>query len=147
MVGKSDRRWRSVGTGEKRKGARNKTIAGIVKASARRVQRPWRRYKNASKTRCPMPTGRPANGLPGCREHSAVLSAAGKKRSGAVAPEENIGAGTGIHIPRNTARSITKSSGLASEEPKKCRRKWAAMAIKFAKTAESGRADFDAVIS
>ena len=50
----------------------------------------------------PLPMGRPANGLPGRREHSAVLSAAEKKRSSARALEEIIGASTGIHIPHNT---------------------------------------------
>ena len=110
---------------EKRKGVKNKTIAGTAKVSVRHVQRLWRRYKNASKAGYPLPMGRPANGLPGRREHSAVLSAAEKKRSSARALEEIIGASTGIHIPHNTIHSIMKSNGLASDDlKKKGRRKW-----------------------
>ena len=69
--------------------------------------------------------GRPADGLPGRREHSAVLSAYCKHRYGAVRTEVLIEQNEGMHIPHSTIHGITRDNGLASREPKRERRsKW-----------------------
>ena len=68
---------------EKRKGGRNKAIAETAGVSVRWVQYLWRRYGNESRVACPLPMGRPATGLPGRLEHSAILWAAGGERTGA----------------------------------------------------------------
>ena len=69
--------------------------------------------------------GRPANGLLGRREHSAVLSAYCKHRYEAVRTEGLIEQNERIRIPHNTIHGIMRDSGLASREPKKeRRRKW-----------------------
>ena len=56
---------------EKRKGRRNKKIAETAGVSTRWVKKLWARYKDAPNVSYPLPMGRPVNGLPGRREHSA----------------------------------------------------------------------------
>ena len=65
---------------EKRKGRRDKQIAETAGVSTRWVQRLWARYKDLPNVAYPLPMGRPVNGLPGCREHSSVLTAKSGRR-------------------------------------------------------------------
>ena len=110
---------------EKRKGRRNKQIAETAGVSIRWVQKLWARYKNSPSATYPLPMGRPANGLPGRREHSAVLSVNNGQRRGARNMEARIEKETGMHIPHNTIHEILMDNSLASEESgKKKRRKW-----------------------
>ena len=59
--------------GEKRKGTCNKKIAETMNVSVRWVQALWARYRDDQSMVYPYPMGRPENGLPGRREHSAIL--------------------------------------------------------------------------
>ena len=67
---------------EKRKGRRNKQIAETAGVSIRWVQKLWARYKDFQSVTYPRPMGRPVNGLPGRREHSAVLTVNDGQRRG-----------------------------------------------------------------
>ncbi len=110
---------------EKRKGRRNKQIAETAGVSIRWVQKLWARYKDSSNITYPLPMGRHVNGLPGRREHSAVLAVNDGQRRGARNMEARIEKETGIHIPHNTIHEILMDNSLASEESgKKKRRKW-----------------------
>ena len=71
-----------------------------------------------------MPMGRPRGSLP-YREHSAVLTARRENHVGAVRLHRRIEKGTGMNIPYNRIRRILRDVDLASERPKKSkRRKW-----------------------
>ena len=73
----------------------------------------------------PAPMGRPEDGALGCREHSAVLTARTEERLGAVRLHGIIMDSTGINIPYNKIHQISRDENLASEHPKKSkRRKW-----------------------
>lgn len=110
---------------EKRNGAKNRTIAEAMGVSVRWVQKLQGRYGRAQEISYPLPMGRRVSGLPGRREHSAVLSAADGEYSGARTLERVIEKQAGLHIPHNTLHKVMLDSGLASEEPgKKQRRKW-----------------------
>ena len=93
--------------------------------SVRWIQALYSRYKYDTKPVYPYPIGRPAKGLPGRREHAAVLSARTTKRLGAMRIESTIQANLGIHIPHNTIHGILLENDIAKEErQKKQRRKW-----------------------
>ena len=125
MVGKLDEskvRWIIQ---QKRKGCRNKEIADAMSVSVRWVQAVWARYKGRPTITYPLQMGRPANSLPGRREHSAVISVKTEQHAGARHLEKNIESDTGIHIPHNIIHRIMIENDLAAEEKKKkCRRKW-----------------------
>ena len=73
----------------------------------------------------PAPMGRPEDGIPGCREHSAVLTARTEEHLGAVHLHGVIMDSTGINIPYNKIHQISRDENPASEHPKKSkRRKW-----------------------
>ena len=58
---------------EKRKCTANRVIAQAIDVSVRWVQKLYSRYKDKTEMSHPYPMCRPAKGLPGRREHSAVL--------------------------------------------------------------------------
>ncbi len=98
----------------------NAQIAESMNVSVIWVKKLWSRYKNCTGTiTYPLKMGRPENGLPGRREHSAVLSARGKHQRGAVWVEKSIEQDTGIHIPHNTIHDIIKENDLVEKNPKK----------------------------
>ena len=75
--------------------------------------------------------GRPEDGIPGRREHSAVLTTQTEDHLGAVRLHGIIRNSTGINIPYNKIHQILRDENLASEHPKKSkRRKW----IRFGRT-------------
>ena len=91
------------------------------------------RYRNVEIDRIayPAPMGRPRDGLRGRREHSAVLTASRENHVGAVRLHRRIEESTGIDIPYNKIHQILRDEDLASEQPKKSkRRKW----IRFERT-------------
>ena len=111
---------------QKRAGMLTRQISRTMGISISWTKKIWARYRHAGDAiTYPAPMSRPANGLPGRREHSAVLSAYCKHRYGAVRTEGLIEQNEGIHIPHNTIHGIMRDNGLASREPKKeRRRKW-----------------------
>lgn len=112
---------------EKRKGAKtNKQIADSMGVSVIWIKKLWSRYRNCmGPITYPAKMGRPENGLPGRREHSAVLSVRGKHRKGAVRAEQAIKQDVGIHITHNTIHQIMRDNDLADKQPKKSQqRKW-----------------------
>ena len=69
--------------------------------------------------------GRPKDGIPGRRERSAVLTARTEEHLGTVRLHGVIMDSTGINIPYNKIHQILRDENLASEHPKKSkRRKW-----------------------
>ena len=89
------------------------------------VKKLWARYRHGTLIVYPGQTGRPAGGLAGRREHSAVLSTCGRYRYGAVRIEGVIQRGTGIQIPHGTMHVIMRENGLVARHPRKeRRRKW-----------------------
>ena len=118
---------------QKQKGETTSSIAETMNVSTRWVKKLWARYRyaDAGKIVYPVPTGRPKNGLPGRREHSAVLTARTGDHLGTVRLHGIIKASTGIDIPCNTIHKMLRDENLASENPKKSRRhKW----IRFERT-------------
>ena len=112
---------------ERRKGKPCSMIAKEMDISTRWVQKLCKRYSGVpiSAISYPKPLGRPQNGLPGRREHSAVLSGVSDDCSGAVALEGEIERTTGIHIPHSIIHSILRDADIAEEQSKKSkRRKW-----------------------
>jgi len=110
---------------EKRKGTYNREIAEAMKVSVRWIQALWARYQNSQEFVYPYEMGRPPNGLPGRREHSAVLSTITDECLGASRIESGIEENVGIHIPHNTIHKILLDNDVAKEERKKKRqRKW-----------------------
>ena len=111
----------------------NRQIADTMGISEIWVKKLWARYKGVEPDRIVYPAsmGRPENGLPGRREHSAVLSAHCRHRQGAVRTERLIEGEEGIHIPHNAVHGIMRDNGLSVRQPKKSkRRKW----IRFERT-------------
>ena len=100
---------------KKRKGGMTDAqIAKSMNVSAIWVKKLWSRYRNCPGTiTYPLKMGRPENGLPGRREHSAVLSTQGRPRRGAVRVEKSIEQDIGIHIPHNTIQDIMRENDLA----------------------------------
>ena len=118
---------------QKRKGMTNARIAETMCISVRWVKKISARYSNidADKIVYPMPMGRPRDSLPGRREHSAVLTARRENHVGAVRLHRRIEESTGMNIPYNRIHKILRDEDLASEQPKKSkRRKW----IRFERT-------------
>ena len=118
---------------QKRRGATNAYMAETMNVSVRWVKMLCARYRNVEIDRIayPVPMGRPRDGLPGRREHSAVLTARRENHVGAVRLHRRIEGSTGIDIPYNRIRQILRDEDLASEQPKKSkRRKW----IRFERT-------------
>ena len=64
---------------QKRKGVAISSIAETMNVSARWVKKLWARYRHADAGRITYPAtmGRPKNGLPGRRKHSAALARTG----------------------------------------------------------------------
>ena len=112
---------------EKSKGIKtNAEIAESMNISVRGVQKLWARHRGkvSSEISHPKPMGRPEVGLPGRREHSAVLafqsvpSCSGTRQD---LIKENIG----THIPNMTIHKILREENLAQKQPKKSKkRKW-----------------------
>ena len=99
--------------------------------SARWVKKLWARYRytDPGKIVYPAPMGRPESRLPGRRKHSAVLAARTEDHLGAMRLHGIIIIiimdSTGINIPYNQIHQILRDENLASEHPKKSRRrKW-----------------------
>ena len=118
---------------QKRRGATNAYMAETMNASVRWVKTLCARYRNVEIDRIayPVPMGRPRDGLPGRREHSAVLTARRENHVGAVRLHRRIEESTGIDIPYNKIHQILRDGDLASGQPKKSkRRKW----IRFERT-------------
>ena len=127
---KSKARWIIA---QKRKGMTNARIAETMCISVRWVKKISARYSNidADKIVYPMPMGRPRDSLPGRREHSTVLTARRENHVGAVRLHRRIEESTGMNIPYNRIHKILRDEDLASEQPKKSkRRKW----IRFERT-------------
>ena len=79
----------------------------------------------------PPPMGRQESSLPGCREYSAVLAARTEEHFGAMHLRRIIRDSTWINIPYNKIHQILRDENLASEHPKKSRRrKW----VRFERT-------------
>ena len=110
---------------QKRAGMPTRQISRTMGVSTFWTKKLWTRYGHTSDTiTYPAPMGRPANGLPGRRGHSAALSAYCKHRY-AVRTEGLTGQNEGMHILHNTICGIMGDNGLASRGPKKeRRRKW-----------------------
>ena len=103
-----------------------------MNVSTRWVKKLWARYRyTEGAIAYPAPMGRPRNGLPGRKEHSAVLSANRKWQEGSTNLKETIEVNTGIVIPHRTIHKILRDENLASKQPKKNRRrKW----VRFERT-------------
>ena len=65
--------------------------------------------------------GRPVEGLPGRREHSAALSCYSQGRHMAVRIEATVERSIGIHISHHTIHGILKDEELAENQPAKAR--------------------------
>lgn len=99
---------------EKAKGEMtNRQIAESMKVSVRWVQRLWAKYGHLSPptVQFPMPMGRPSAGLPGRREHGAVLGLRASRKGGAARMEGYIERSTGIHIPHKSIHGILEDAG------------------------------------
>ncbi len=102
-------------------------IAKLVGVSARWVRELFSRYGHLQPKDItyPLKMGRPSNGLPGRREHSAVISCCKQNRRMAVRLETIIEEEIGIHISHNTIYRILKDEELVENQPKKAKqRKW-----------------------
>ncbi len=118
---------------EKDKGSTNSCISKAMGVSPRWIRRLYSRYKGQERSSVayPMHTGRPACGLPGRKEHSAVLCAKGNDHVGAVRLHGRIRDVTGINIPYNRIHMVLRDEDLAARQPNKSkRRKW----IRFERT-------------
>ncbi len=108
---------------EKKKGElTNAQIAGTMDVTVRWVQKLWARHKGcpaASEISHPAPMGRPQNGLPGRREHSAVMSARHAEHMGAAGLQQRIANQTGIHIPHGIIHKILRDEEMAEAQPSK----------------------------
>ena len=112
---------------QKRKGTANSRIAEAMGISVRWVKKLCARYGSTSTEKIvyPLPMGRPRDSMPGRREHSAVLTARRENHVGAVRLHKRIAESTGMNIPYNRIHRILRDEDLASEQPKKSRRrKW-----------------------
>ena len=116
----------------KAKGETTSRIAETMNVFTRRVKKLWARYRYTdpdkivySAPSLPPPMGRPESNLPGCKEYSAVPAARTEEQFGAMRLHGIIRDSTGINIPYNKIHQILRDENLASEHPKKSRRrKW-----------------------
>lgn len=105
----------------------NVEIAESMGVSDRWVRKLWSRYRftRPEETTWPPRMGRPVEGLPGRREHSAVLSCCSQGRRMAVRLETMVGRSIGVHISHHLIHGILKNEDLAENQPTKTRqRKW-----------------------
>ena len=93
---------------QKRKGETTSSIAETMNISTRWVKKLWARYRYTDPGRIiyPAPMGMPEDGFPGCREHSAVLTARTEDYLGAVRLHGIIRDSTGINILYNKIHQI-----------------------------------------
>ena len=138
------RKWRHAGRRKVRAGAKldeskvvwivrekakgelsNKQIAEPMGVTVRWVQILWARYKHLlpSEVQYPLPMGRPSAGLPGRREHGAVVGLRASRKGGAARMEGYIERCTGIHIPRRTIHAILEADGEVQKMEKYHRRR------------------------
>ena len=119
---------------QKQNGETTSSIAKTMNISTRWVKKLWARYRYADPDKIVYPAPpveRPENGIPGRREHSAVLTTQTEDHLGAVRLHGIIRNSTGINIPYNKIHQILRDENLTSEHPKKSkRRKW----IRFGRT-------------
>jgi putative transposase len=109
---------------QKEKGTCNQVIAHSMNVSVRWIQKLYSRYRSTGIIPVLQHPGRPKRQITE-QETSLVSSAFEKYRCCAVFLEKTIRINTGIHIPHNIIHRILRSKGLASEQPKKSRkRKW-----------------------
>ena len=102
-------------------------IAESMDVSSRWVRNLWSRYGSTRPEDVTWPPrmGRPAEGLPGRREHSAVTSGCRQGRRMAVRLEAIIEESIGIHISHHVIHRILRDEELAESQPRKARqRKW-----------------------
>ena len=112
---------------QKRNGETTSSIAETMNVSTRWIKKLWARYRYTDPDRIiyPAPMGRPEDGILGRREHSAMLTARTEEHLGTVRLHGVIMDSTGINIPYNKIHQILRDENLASEHPKKSkRRKW-----------------------
>jgi putative transposase len=108
---------------QKENGMPNQQIANSMKVSIRWIQKMHSRYSSTGIIPVLKHPGRPKRRITE-QEASIVVSAFEKYRCCAVFLEKTVDA-CGIHIPHNIIHHILRSKGLASEQPKKSRkRKW-----------------------
>ena len=91
----------------------NKEIAEPMNVTVRWVQILWARYKHLRPpdVQFPRPMGRPSAGLPGRREHGAVVGLRASRKGGAARLEGYIERRTGIHIPHRSIHGILEEAG------------------------------------
>lgn len=120
---------------QKRNGTMNNVeIANSVGVSARWIRKLWSKYKFARLKDITYLTQmrHPFEGLPGRREHSAVISCHGQSRRMDVRLKIIIEEQSGIHIPHHKIHKILKDEGLVKNQPKKSKqRKWIRYERKF----------------
>ena len=89
------------------------------------VKKLWARYRYADPDKIiyPAPMGRPEDGIPEHREHFVVLAARTEDHLGAMRLHGIIRDSTGINIPDNKTHQILRDENLASEHPKKSRKR------------------------
>ena len=105
----------------------NAEIAESMGVSSRWVRKLWSRYRftRPEDITWPPRMGRPVEGLPGRREHSAVLSCCSQGRRMAVRLETIVERSIGIHITHHAIHDILKDEELVENQPAKARqRKW-----------------------
>jgi putative transposase len=108
----------------KEEGASNRTIAGSMNVSSRRVQELWSAYRTTGTL--------PELKRPGRKrveasteERELVAKAYAEYRRGALMLERVIAVIYGARVPHNRIHGVLKSMGLARDEPRKQqRRKW-----------------------
>ena len=102
-------------------------IAESMGVSDRWVRKLWSRYRftRPEDVTWPPRMGRPVEGLPSRREHSAVLSCCSQGRRMAVRIETMVERSIGIHISHHVIHGILKDEELAENQPAKAKqRKW-----------------------
>ncbi len=105
----------------------NAEIAEPMGVSDRWVRKLWSRYRfmRPEDIKWPPQMGRPDEGLPGRREHSAVLSCCNQGRRMAVRLEVIVERSIGIHISHHIIHDVLKDEELAENQPAKTKqRKW-----------------------
>ncbi len=98
-------------------------IAKSTGVSARWVRKMLSRYGSVPVPEISYPprTGRPAKGLPGRREHSAVISCCRQDMRMAVRQKVVIWQEIVIHILHHVIHEILRDEELAENQPKKAR--------------------------
>ncbi len=105
----------------------NAQIAQSMNVSVRWIQKPWARHRShtVQDISHPARTGRPPNGMPGRREHSAVLSVRPSEHLGAASQQDLTRENTGISIPRHTLHGMLKDEEMARDESNgRRKRRW-----------------------